>query len=159
MSSREILVVSPRAPHPRMRHSSPKKHRQVPRGSRVSVEELSGGSNLPTSTPRRRMGNPWFFGYFFFFGFFFAFGTEITCKYDVAIAGLTLPTATKLCPRCQACSSSSSSPSSSTSSSANRHIACPVPLFSYDTLRVFVTSSLVPRSFLVKVICFAVSML
>jgi len=50
MSSREILVVSPRAPHPRMRHSSPKKHRQVPRGSRVSVEELRGGSNLPTST-------------------------------------------------------------------------------------------------------------
>ena len=97
--------------------------------------------------PRRRKGNPWFFDYF---GLFFAFGTEITCRSNVAIAGLTLPTATKLCPRYQASSTSSSSP---TSSSANRHIARPVPLFSHDTLRVFATSSLVPHSFLVKVIC------
>ena len=35
----------------------------------------------------------------------------------------------------------------------------PLPLFSYDTLRVFATSSLVAHSFLVKVICFAVSIL
>jgi hypothetical protein len=34
--------------------------------------------------------------YAFFFGFFFAFGTDITCRPKVAIAGLTLPTATKL---------------------------------------------------------------
>ena len=39
----------------------------------------------------------YFFG--FFFAFFFAFGTEITCRSSVAIAGLTLPTATKLCQR------------------------------------------------------------
>jgi hypothetical protein len=63
---------------------------------------------------RRRKRNPWFFGYFdFFFGFFFAFGTEITCRSNVAIAGLTLPTATKFCPRYQALSSSSSSSTSS----------------------------------------------
>jgi|GEM_PF-2338422 hypothetical protein len=82
-----------RAPHPRMRHSSPKKHRQVPRGSRVSVEELRGALTYLLQLPRCRNGNAWFFRYFFFFGFFFAFGTEITCRSNVAIAGLTLPTA------------------------------------------------------------------
>jgi hypothetical protein len=36
------------------------------------------------------------FTYFaFFFGFFFAFGTDITRRPKVAIAGLTLPAATK----------------------------------------------------------------
>jgi len=67
------------------------------------VEQLSRG--LPTyllETPRRRKGTRWFFGYFFgfLFGFFFAFGTEITCTFNVTIAGLTLPTATKSCPNC-----------------------------------------------------------
>ena len=38
-----------------------------------------------------------FFVYFrFFFVFFFAFGTEITCRFNAAITGLTLPTATKV---------------------------------------------------------------
>ena len=59
-----------------------------------------GAPNL-LEPSRRRKGNPWFSGYFFafFFRFFFAFGTEITCRSNVAIAGLTLPTATKFCPR------------------------------------------------------------
>ena len=48
--------------------------------------------------PRCRHGNAWFFGYFFFFVFFFALGTEITCRSNVAITGLILPTATKFCP-------------------------------------------------------------
>jgi len=47
-----------------------------------------------------------FFAYFFFFGFFFALGTEITCTSNVAITGLTLPTATQFCPRYQASSKS-----------------------------------------------------
>jgi hypothetical protein len=143
-----------RAPHPRMRHSSPKKQMQVTRGSRISAEELRGGSNF--LLPRCRHGNAWFFGYFFFFAFFFALGTEITCRCNVTITGLTLPTATKFCPLYQ---DSSSSSSSSTSSSANCHIARPVLRFSYDTPRVFATPSLVPHSFLVITICFVVSIL
>ena len=60
-------------------------------------------------------GNLWFLDYFdLFFAFFFAFGTEITCRYNVTVIGLTLPT-TKFCPRCQ----TSSSCSSSSTSSAN----------------------------------------
>jgi len=42
--------------------------------------------------------NLWFLDYFdlfFAFFFFFAFGTEITCRYDVAVVGLTLPITTK----------------------------------------------------------------
>jgi hypothetical protein len=47
-------------------------------------------------------GNLWFLDYFdLFFAFFFAFGTEITCRYNVTVVGLTLPTTTKFCPRCQ----------------------------------------------------------
>ncbi|HUK28020.1 MAG TPA: hypothetical protein VLV31_06320, partial [Candidatus Acidoferrales bacterium] len=43
-------------------------------------------------------GNRWFLDYFdFFFDFFFAFGTEITCRYDWAVVGLTLPITTKFC--------------------------------------------------------------
>jgi hypothetical protein len=70
------------------------------------VEELREGCSSHTSTPRRRKGNPWFFDYFgLFFAFFFAFGTEITCRSNVAVACLTLPSATKFYPRAQALSS------------------------------------------------------
>jgi len=37
-----------------------------------------------------QQGNPWFLNYFdLFFTFFFAFGTEITCRYNVPLVGLT----------------------------------------------------------------------
>jgi hypothetical protein len=77
-------------------------NRETHRGGWVSLEELSRELLAYLLEPsRRRKGNPWFLSYFrFFFSFFFAFGTEITCRSNVAIAGLTLPTATKSCPRC-----------------------------------------------------------
>jgi len=73
------------------------------------IDDLVSGRLKSLRSTRKQL-----FAYFaFFFGFFFAFGTEITCRSNVAIAGLTLPTAKKFCPRCQAPSSSSSSSTSS----------------------------------------------
>ena len=64
-------------PHPRMRHSSPKKHRQIPRG-RFRWKSFARALTHLLQLPRCCNGNAWFFGYLFFCGFFFAFGTEIT---------------------------------------------------------------------------------
>ena len=85
--------------------SSPRKHRFLGAAG-FQWKSFAGALTYPLQLPRCRNGNAWFFGYFFFFGFFFAFGTEITRRPNVAITGLTLPTATKFCPRCQASSSS-----------------------------------------------------
>jgi len=65
-----------------------------PRGTSVSV-----GERLALAYFNFLMqGNRWFLDYFdFFFAFFFAFGTEITCRYDWAVVGLTLPITTKFC--------------------------------------------------------------
>ena len=107
-------------------------------------KSFAGALTYPVQLPRSRNGNAWFFGYFFFFGFFFAFGTEITHRPNVAITGLTLPTATKFCPRCQACSSSA----------LRLLLLLPIDISpaqcgcsAFDTPRVFATSSLVPIPF------------
>jgi hypothetical protein len=103
ITSREMLDASPRAPHPRMRHSSPKKHRcgekQFLGAAGFQWKSFAGAPTYLLKPLRRRKGNPRFFDYFgLFFGFFLALGTEITCRSNVVIAGLTLPTATKFGP-------------------------------------------------------------
>jgi hypothetical protein len=85
-----------------MQHSSPKKNgyekeqfQRAPGSQWESFEALAYINFL-------LQGNLWFLDYFdLFFAFFFAFGTEITCRYNVGVVGLTLPTAAKFCPRCQ----------------------------------------------------------